>query len=206
MHNLCDAIIESGLKITFSTNSRADTADSGTIDLMKKAGCKLVSIGIESGSQLMLDKMGKKITLNDIKNTVSLFKKKGIKVYAYYVLGLPWESEETARETIEFSKKLNTHFVSYYTATALCGSRFYDYVKEHNLGDLNYDMPYFYPSVNTHHLTKERVFELHKKAVREYYIRIPYILMMLFGISNLNEFKNYFKAGLRVLFRNKKHK
>ena len=206
VHNLCDAIIESGLKITFSTNSRADTADSGTIDLMKKAGCKLVSIGIESGSQLMLDKMGKKITLNDIKNTVSLFKKKGIKVYAYYVLGLPWESEETARETIEFSKKLNTHFVSYYTATALCGSRFYDYVKEHNLGDLNYDMPYFYPSVNTHHLTKERVFELHKKAVREYYIRIPYILMMLFGISNLNEFKNYFKAGLRVLFRNKKHK
>ena len=206
VHNLCDAIIESGLKITFSTNSRADTADSGTIDLMKKAGCKLVSIGIESGSQLMLDKMGKKITLNDIKNTVSLFKKKGIKVYAYYVLGLPWESEETARETIEFSKKLNTHFVSYYTATALCGSRFYDYVKEHNLGDLNYDMPYFYPSVNTHHLTKERVFELHKKAVREYYIRIPYILMMLFGISNLNEFTNYFKAGLRVLFRNKKHK
>ncbi len=205
VHKLCNAIIESGLKITFSTNSRADTADSDTVDLMKKAGCKLVSIGIESGSQLMLDKMGKKITLNDIKNTVKLFKKKGIKVYAYYVLGLPWESEETARETIEFSKKLNTHFVSYYTATALCGSRFYDYVKEHNLGDLNYDMPYFYPSVNTHHLTKERVFELHKKAVREYYIRVPYILMMLFGIRNINEFKNYFKAGLRVLFRNKKH-
>ena len=205
VHNLCNAIIDSGLKITFSTNSRADTADSDTVDLMKKAGCKLVSIGIESGSQYMLDKMGKKITLDDIKNTVKLFKKKGIKVYAYYVLGLPWESEETARETIEFSKKLNTHFVSYYTATALCGSRFYDYVKEHNLGDLNYDMPYFYPSVNTHHLSKERVFEIHKNAVRGYYIRLPYILMMLFQIRTFAEFKNYFKAGLRVLFRNKKH-
>lgn len=205
VHNLCETIIKSGLKITFSTNSRADTADSDTVDLMKKAGCKLVSIGIESGSQYMLDKMGKKITLDDIKNTVSMFKKKGIKVYAYYVLGLPWESEETAHETIEFSKKLNTHFVSYYTATALCGSRFYEYVKEHNLGELNYDMPYFYPSVNTHHLTKERVFEIHKNAVRGYYIRLPYILMMLFGIRTFAEFKNYFKAGLRVLFRNKKH-
>ena len=194
MHNLCNAIIDSGLKITFSTNSRADTADSDTVDLMKKAGCKLVSIGIESGSQYMLDKMGKKITLDDIKNTVKLFKKKGIKVYAYYVLGLPWESEETARETIEFSKKLNTHFVSYYTATALCGSRFYDYVKEHNLGDLNYDMPYFYPSVNTHHLSKERVFEIHKNAVRGYYIRLPYILMMLFQIRTFAEFKNYFNT------------
>ncbi len=205
VHNLCDAIINSGLKITFSTNSRADTADVETVKLMKKAGCKLVSIGIESGSQYMLDKMGKKITLEDIKSTVSLFKKMGIKVYAYYVLGLPWENEKTARETIEFSKKLNTHFVSYYTATALCGSKFYDYVKEHNLGSLNYDMPYFYPSVNTHHLTKERVFELHKTAVKEYYLRLPYILMMLFGIRSFAEFKNYFKAGLRILFRNKKH-
>ncbi len=205
VHSLCNLIIKSGLKITFSTNSRADTADSDTVELMKKAGCKLVSIGVESGSQYMLDKMGKKITLDDIKNTVKLFKKKGIKVYAYYVLGLPWESEETARETINFSKKLNTHFVSYYTATALCGTRFYDYIKEHNLGSLNYDMPYFYPSVNTHHLTKERVFELHKQAVKEYYIRIQYILMMLFSIRTFAEFKNYFKAGLRVLFRNKKH-
>ncbi len=205
VQSLCRAIIDSGLKITFSTNSRADTADVETVKLMKKAGCSLVSIGIESGSQYMLDKMGKKITLNDIKNTVALFKKTGIKVYAYYVLGLPWESEETAQETIEFSKKLNTHFVSYYTATALCGSRFYDYVKEHNLGSLNYDMPYFYPSVNTHHLTKERVFELHKAAVKGYYVRLPYIFMMLFQIRSFAEFKNYFKAGLRVLFRNKKH-
>lgn len=205
VHNLCNAIINSGMKITFSTNSRADTADEDTVELMKKAGCSLVSIGIESGSQYMLDKMGKKITLDDIKNTVKLFKKKGIKVYAYYVLGLPWESEETAKETIEFSKKLNTQFVSYYTATALCGSRFYDYVKEHNLGDLNYDLPYFYPSVNTHHLSKERVFEIHKNAVKSYYIRPKYILMMLFQIRTFAEFKNYFKAGLRVLFRNKQH-
>lgn len=205
VHSLCGAIINSGMKITFSTNSRADTADEDTVVLMKKAGCSLVSIGVESGSQYMLDKMGKKITLDDVKNTVKLFKKNGIKVYAYYVLGLPWETEETACETIEFSKRLNTHFVSYYTATALCGSRFYDYVKEHNLGELNYDLPYFYPSVNTHHLSKERVFEIHKNAVKNYYLRPKYILMMLLQIRTFVEFKNYLKAGLRVMFRNKKH-
>lgn len=205
VHNLCDVIINSGLKITFSTNSRADTADAETVKLMKKAGCKLVSIGIESGSQYMLDKMGKKITLDDIKKTVTLFKRTGIKVYAYYVLGLPWENENTANETIEFSKKLNTHFVSYYTATALCGTKFYNYVIEHKLGKMNYDMPYFYPSVNTHHLTKERVFELHKYAVKSYYIRPRYIIMMLLQISSIVEFKNYFKAGMRILFRKKEH-
>ena len=198
---LCNKIIDSGLKITFSTNTRADSADIETAKLMKKAGCSLVSIGIESGSELLLNKMGKKITKKEIINTVKLFKSLGIKIYGYYVLGLPWETEETFRETFEFAKKLNTEYVSFYTATALVGSRFYDFVKENNLGELNFDKPYYYPSVNTFQLSKERVFELHKYAIKHYYARADYIFMMLFKIRSLKEFMNYFKAGLRVLFR-----
>ncbi len=58
-------------------------------------------------------------------------------------------------------------------------------------------MPYFYPSINTHHLSKERVFELHKYAVKSYYIRPRYILMMLLQLTSLAEFKNYFKSRLK---------
>lgn len=198
---LCREIIDSKLKITFSTNTRADSADIETAKLMKKAGCSLVSIGIESGSQEILDKIGKKITLAQIKNTVKMFKKIGIKVYGYYVVGLPWESEDTFRETMNFAKSLNTEYVSFYTATALVGTKFYDYVREHNLGELNYKLPYYYPSVATHFLTKERVFELHKNALKEYYGRPKYILMMLTKIRSIKEFLNYFKGGMRVLFR-----
>ena len=199
--NLCNSIIDSKLNITFSTNTRADSADIETAKLMKKAGCSLVSIGIESGSNELLKKMGKKITTDDIIRTVKMFKKLGIKIYGYYVIGLPWETEETFRETFLFAKKLNTEYVSFYTATALVGTKFYDYVLEHNLGVLNYDKPYYYPSVNTHYLSKERVFELHKYAIKHYYARLDYILMMLFKIKSLREFYNYFKAGLGLLFR-----
>ncbi len=198
---LCKEIINSKLKITFSTNTRADSADVEAVKLMKKAGCKLVSIGIESGCQELLDKMGKKITKEQIKNTVKLFKKNGIKIYGYYVIGLPWESEESFKETMEFAKKLNTEYVSFYTATALVGSKFYDYVQENNLGELNFDLPYYYPSVDTHYLSKDRVFELHKSALKEYYGRLSYMFTMLFKIRSFREFYNYFKAGLRVLFR-----
>lgn len=201
VRDLCNEIIKSGLKITFSTNTRADSADIETAKLMKKAGCTLVSIGIESGSQELLDKMGKKITKKQIINTVKMFKKIGIKIYGYYVIGLPWESEDTFRETMDFAKKLNTEYVSFYTATALFGTKFYDYVKANNLGELNYDMPYYYPSVQTHYLSKDRVFELHKNALKEYYGRFSYMIMMLFKIRSFKEFFNYFKAGLRVLFR-----
>ena len=151
--DLCQKIIDENLKITFSTNTRADSADTETVKLMKKAGCRLVSIGVESGSQYMLDKMGKKITLSQIKNTVKVFKKNGIQIYAYYVIGLPWETRETVFETIKFAKLLNTEYVSFYTAAALVGTRFYEYVENNSLGALNYTRPYYYPSVMTPSLT-----------------------------------------------------
>lgn len=198
---LCQKIIDSKLNITFSTNTRADSADVETIKLMKKAGCRLVSIGIESGCQQMLDKMGKKITLEQVRKTVAAFKREHIQIYAYYVIGLPWETKETIEQTLNFAKSLNTEYVSFYTAAALVGTRFYDYVEQNNLGELNYDKPYYYPSVRTHSLSRDEVFELHKKLVRSYYLRPGYILKMLFSIRSFAQFKNYFKAGLRILKR-----
>ncbi len=198
---LCQKIIDSKLNITFSTNTRADSADVETVKLMKKAGCRLVSIGIESGCQQMLDKMGKKITLEQVRKTVAAFKREHIQIYAYYVIGLPWETKETIEQTLNFAKSLNTEYVSFYTAAALVGTRFYDYVEQNNLGELNYDKPYYYPSVRTHSLSRDEVFELHKKLVRSYYLRPGYILKMLFSIRSFAQFKNYFKAGLRILKR-----
>lgn len=92
--------------------------------IMYKSGCRLVSIGVESGSQKMLDNIGKKITLDDIRNTVKILKKNKIKIYNYFVIGLPWETEETVEETIKFAIELDSNFISFYTATPLPGTKF----------------------------------------------------------------------------------
>ena len=201
--DLCQAIIDSGLKITWSANTRADTADLEMAKMMYKSGCRLVSIGVESGSQEMLEKMGKNITLNDVRRTVKVFKQAKIRIYNYFVIGLPWETEETVEETIKFAIELNSDFISFYTATPLPGSRFYDYAKEHNLFDkeTSFESAYFYPAVNTHYLTKERVFELHKSAIKRFYLRPLYILKMLSRIRSFAEIRNYFVAGMNVLLR-----
>ena len=200
---LCQAIIDSGLKITWSANTRADTADLEMAEMMYKSGCRLVSIGVESGSQYMLEKMGKKITLNDVRRTVKVFKKAKIRIYNYFVIGLPWETEETVEETIKFAIELNSDFISFYTATPLPGSRFYDYALEHNLfdKDTSFENAYYYPAVNTHNLSRERVFELHKSAIKKFYLRPLYILKMLSRIRSFAEIKNYFIAGMNVLLR-----
>ena len=200
---LCQAIIDSGLKITWSANTRDDTADDEMAKMMYKSGCRLVSIGVESGSQYMLEKMGKKITLDDVRRTVKTFKDAKIRIYNYFVIGLPWETEETVEETIRFAIELDSDFISFYTATPLPGSRFYEYAKEHDLFDkeTSFENAYFYPAVNTHNLTRDRVFELHKSAIKRFYLRPLYILKMLTRIRSFAEVKSYFTAGINLLLR-----
>lgn len=201
--DLCEKIIESGLKIIWSSNTRADTADEEMAELMYKSGCRLVSIGVESGSQYILDKIGKKITINDVRDTVKIFKKAKIKIYNYFVIGLPWDNEETIEQTIRFAIELDSDFISFYTATPLPGTRFYKFAKANNLfsGKEMWENAYYNPVINTMCLSKEKVFELHKSAIKRFYLRPMFILRSISNIRSFTELKNYFKAGVNILLR-----
>lgn len=201
--DLCKKIISSGLKITWSANTRANTMDDEMASYMYKSGCRLVSIGVESGSQEVLDNIGKKITLDDIRNTVKILKKNKIKIYNYFVIGLPWETEKTVEETIKFAIELDSNFISFYTAAPLPGTRFFAYAMMNKLvvDNLSFDGAYYIPSVRSHELSKERIFELHKQAVKRFYLRPKFILKTLLGLKSLTEFKNYFKAGISLLIK-----
>ncbi len=198
--NLCEKIIKSGLKFTWSANTRADTADLKMAKLMRKAGCRLVSIGVESGSQFILDKIGKNVTLDEIRDTVDAFKKAKIKIYNYFVLGLPWDDEATIAETIDFAIELDSDFVSFYTATPLPGTRFYNFIKNELHEEIgSYENAYYEPCVNTYSLSKEQIMEYHKKAVKAFYLRPWYIFKMLLKIRSPYEIKSYFLAGMKIL-------
>lgn len=201
--DLCKKIIESGLKITWSANTRANTMDDEMANLMYKSGCRLVSIGVESGSQEILNNIGKKITLDDIRNTVKILKKNKIKIYNYFVIGLPWETEKTVEETIKFAIELDSNFISFYTATPLPGTRYFAYAMINNLvdGALDFSSAYYFPAVRSHELSKERIFELHKLAIKRFYLRPKFIIKTILGLRSFNEFKNYFIAGINLILK-----
>lgn len=201
--DLCKKIIESGLKITWSSNTRANTMDDEMASWMYKAGCRLCSIGVESGSQMILDNIGKKITLDDIRKTVKILKKNKIKIYNYFVIGLPWETEETVEETVRFAIELDSNFISFYTANPLPGTKYFAYAMINHLisEELDFTNSYYEPVVRAHKLSKERIFELHKQAIKRYYLRPKFIIKTLLSLRSFAEFKNYFKAGLSLLFK-----
>jgi len=98
---VCEEIIKSNLKIKWFANVRADiTKDEAKI--MKEAGCEGVSIGVESGSQRILDGINKKIKVSDAERAIKNLKKAGIKQYVSFIVGLPGETNETMKQTKEF--------------------------------------------------------------------------------------------------------
>lgn len=201
----CGKIISENLNIIWGSNSRADTINEEILILMKKAGCNLMSLGIESGSQEILDKIGKKITKEQAEKAVKLCQKHNIKVFAYFVIGLPWENKNNILETINFAIKLNPDYVNFYTAAALPGSKFYDYILQNEPEKINdkdfYQSPYYYPCVGTKYLSKDEIKNLHKTAVKKFYLRPRYIMKKLTEIKTLTQLLNYFKAGFSVLLK-----
>jgi len=97
---------------------------------MKDAGCCLIKIGIESGSQKILDNMNKGTTIKKIEEAVKLIKKSGIKVHGSFVFGLPGETKETAKQTIAFAKKLKLHSLVFSIATPYPGTAFFNTVSK----------------------------------------------------------------------------
>jgi anaerobic magnesium-protoporphyrin IX monomethyl ester cyclase len=123
---ICEEIIRRGLRISFSVNARVDTADSGLFAMMKRAGCRELLVGFESGSQAMLDGMNKKISVERSHEFMRLARQAGLQVHGCFVIGLPGETEKSAAETVEFAMKLGLTTLQFSGATPFPGTAFYD--------------------------------------------------------------------------------
>ncbi|MFN3966200.1 MAG: radical SAM protein [Endomicrobiia bacterium] len=122
---ICEEILRRNLKITFSVNARVDNADKEMFKMMKKAGCRELLVGFESGVQEILDNTHKNITIEQSKEFMKLAKETGLEVNACFVIGLPGETEETARKTIEFALSLNPDTIQFSGAVPFPGTKYF---------------------------------------------------------------------------------
>lgn len=131
--DICDAISGFGLK--WSTLSRVDTIDYGILEFMQEAGCVEIKFGVESGSQKMLDVMGKNISLNQISNAIKITHSIGIKVKIFLIHGYPGENMETTNETINLLERMKSMIerVSLFRFAPLPGSYVYQNHKKTGL-------------------------------------------------------------------------
>ena len=93
-------------RVALSTNARADTLDEERCLLLKKSGFRLLKVGLESGNEETLRRLGKLETLEQIKHGVKTAKDHGLVVMLTTMVGYPWETEEEVRQTYEVAREL----------------------------------------------------------------------------------------------------
>ncbi|MEO5328716.1 MAG: B12-binding domain-containing radical SAM protein [Magnetococcus sp. THC-1_WYH] len=102
LKSFCRALIQSDMNVTWSAASRIDLLDGECVALLKEAGCRAIGVGIESGSQRMLDRMNKNLSLEKSAINISRLRQMDIKIMPYIIVGYPGESRETLEETEHF--------------------------------------------------------------------------------------------------------
>jgi len=128
----CKIFIEHHIKIPWGCELRIDTLSREDAFLMKQAGCNLVATGIESASIQVLKKNFKYQNPEYVRRGVKNLKHVGIPIQAYFVLGLPGETEHTFQETVNFIKALpldKDDEINFFAATPYPGSRLWDQQK-----------------------------------------------------------------------------
>jgi radical SAM superfamily enzyme YgiQ (UPF0313 family) len=103
---VCDEIIKRGLQLKWTSFARVDTVSDAVLAKMKAAGCSAVSFGIESANPQILKTIKKGITLKQVEDAVNMCKRAAIMPFASFILGLPGETPETIKETMEFGHRL----------------------------------------------------------------------------------------------------
>jgi len=127
---LCSALIEEHLDITWGCLTRINMISDELISLMKKAGCTKVDVGIESGSQRVLDLINKGITLEQIREAIKILRRNKIFWSGFFMLGLPTETEVEIFDTLRLLKELKPDWANMSIFTPYPGTMLYELAKE----------------------------------------------------------------------------
>ncbi len=177
---ICELIIERNIRIKWYCNVRSDL-DYDTLRMMKKAGCRLVTTGFESGNQNVLDNMHKNIRLEQIEQFVADAKKAKILVHGCLVLGNPGETKEKIRDSIKFVKKLNCDSMQFYPLLVYPGTEAYEkviqagYLKTTDYSQWVSEFGQHNSVIDMPDLSAEELIQICKTALKSYHFRPAFI-------------------------------
>ncbi len=169
---LCEKLKPLGL--TWSCTSRV-TTDRDTLKAMREAGCRLLIVGFESGDPQILKNIKKGATVERARDFTKDCHDLGLTIHGDFILGLPGETKESIRNTINFAKALDIETIQVSIAHAYPGTEFYDFAKANgfiiNDGKMVDDEGHQLAHIEYPGLPTEYVLEMVHRFYDEYYFR-----------------------------------
>jgi len=161
------------LRLSWTCSSRVDTVDLAKLKSMKRAGCRQIFFGIESGSQRILDYYHKDITVGRIVETFAMCQRVGIRPCASIMLGAPTETREDLEKTYHLVRTIKPFTWHVHITTPICGSYLYDQAQAEKRMEPTTDYSTFEPTGNIYRLyLPMKLDNLTAKDIAEYRDRI----------------------------------
>lgn len=192
---IADEIKNRSMDVSFIASSRVNTVDRKVLESLKNSGMSTLYCGVESGSQRVLDLMGKGISLKQARDAFRVATDVGVDVVGSFILGYPGETVKEMDQTIDFSIKLDPDYCQYSILTPFPGTPIYYELKQNNLLDTeNWDRYTVLNSVINYEkmgLSKQLVERKLNKAYLKFYTRPKYLI----------KHRNLVKVLLKTLLR-----
>lgn len=198
---ICEEIMKRGLDFKWEAVTRVDRVNKDLLILMKKAGCKRIRYGVESGDQETLDKMKKGITVEQTRKALGWTKEAGMENFCFFMIGYPGETPENISRTLEFSKNPDVDWAMFSNVTPYPSTDLMrlahekglmpdkNYWRRYTLGEIDDRIPYIFPGMD----------RWVKKAYMSFYLRPSFILRNLRKIRSPGDLKKYILGFYAIL-------
>ncbi|MCO6449745.1 MAG: radical SAM protein [Caldilineales bacterium] len=200
---ICQGILDTGLNVNWTCNSRVDYVDEEMLKLMGRSGCHLISWGIESANEQILKRARKGYKKERAIQALTWARQAGIKNWGYFIIGLPGETEETIQETIVYSKELPLDIALFHIAAPYPGTPFFFEVVENGWfrpgtrwEEVDMDQSTVLDYGN---LTAEQLEYWQKRATREWSFRPGPMWTFVKSLNTWEGFKSGVNVGWQML-------
>jgi len=201
---LCEAILSRGLKLSWTIQTRPDLLDAELLRLMKRAGCVTVGLGVESGSQRVLDRLGKKMKVEHVREAFALARQAGLLTVGFFMLGNPEEAEQDIAKTHRLMLQVAPDIIQVAFFTAYPGAAIFD---EGLLSRFSFEQfsHYNFP-MNYSAVDHERLRFWQRKLYLDFLLRTGFVPRYLRGqalpgLINIEKMAELASLGFRFLTR-----
>ena len=199
---LLKQIIKEKIVIPFSCYFHPSMYDEEFLNLMKKAGCHTIIIGIDSADLESLAKYNRKVSEKTLRSLINHANKIKLNVCADFIIGLPHETEQDVLNTINYAKKIKIDYASFNIAAPLPGSSFRDEaIKNKKIKDADLEDT-LHSNFSSNHISSEQLIKMRRKANFEFYFRFQMILRRLLRLKSFEHFKIQLSQMLGIIRNN----
>jgi radical SAM superfamily enzyme YgiQ (UPF0313 family) len=201
----CDELIARSLPIHWFGNARADNlTDPAFVHRLRKAGCWMLAMGIETESEDIRKDMVKRLERQKIQTAIDNMRDAGIRSFAFFIFGYPGETLETINHTVDYAIELNPDFANFYPAVPYPGTELYNkVVRDGLLVEEDWSrMEYSYYLLRGNGLDETIVMDAINRAKRRFFLRPAYLARRLGDVVKLAATKPHIFSQIagRTLF------